>query len=132
MALTETDMRLLVEESLTSMIPTMLHEVAFLPFIRSQASPEQAQKWVPLAEQYVRRCKLVHFEILLIWMFRGSSELTRRLSWVRLLHVMEFVLPPFINAIGKQVMDPMSRVSRRRLHLFLKPMNSRFTLPHLP
>lgn len=49
----ETDMKLLVEESLTEMIPTMLHEVAFLPFIRSQASPEQAQKWVPLAEQYV-------------------------------------------------------------------------------
>lgn len=47
-------MRLLTEEALTEFLPTMLHEIAFVPFIRSQASPEQAQKWLPLAEQYVR------------------------------------------------------------------------------
>lgn len=48
------DMRLLTEEALTEFLPTMLHEIAFVPFIRSQASPEQVQKWLPLAEQYVR------------------------------------------------------------------------------
>jgi hypothetical protein len=47
-------MRLLTEEALTEFLPTLLHEIAFVPFIRSQASPEQAQKWLPLAEQYVR------------------------------------------------------------------------------
>jgi len=47
------DMRILVEESLTEMIPTALHELAFVPFIRSQATPKQAQKWLPLADQYV-------------------------------------------------------------------------------
>lgn len=47
-------MKMLVEESLTEAIPTMLHELAFVPFLRSQSSPEQASKWLPLAEQYVR------------------------------------------------------------------------------
>ncbi|ELR15635.1 acylCoA oxidase like protein [Acanthamoeba castellanii str. Neff] len=52
LGLNQTDMRLLTEEALTEFLPTLLHEIAFVPFIRSQASPEQAQKWLPLAEQY--------------------------------------------------------------------------------
>ncbi|KAI9159398.1 hypothetical protein H9P43_008738 [Blastocladiella emersonii ATCC 22665] len=49
--LTDADMwtvRGLVDEY----IPTSLHEGMFLPVLRTQASPEQAKVWLPLAESY--------------------------------------------------------------------------------
>lgn len=41
-------MQLAMQDSL----PTFLHEIAFLPTLRQQLTPEQQKKWLPAAEAY--------------------------------------------------------------------------------
>jgi len=51
--LTEAEFDVLKFETVTQSLPTMLHDIAFVPFLKSQCSPEQHAKWVPPAEKYV-------------------------------------------------------------------------------